>query len=220
MKTVILNLAPTTATTTGLASTANSSGIAVALSGSLTSGGVFTSPDGLGRIITILETATSTQSDVTFTLTGTDTNNDAISEVVTGPASGATVVTTKYFKTVSSIAASAAQGGAETVSVGIRGTTLSGVSKVVPINFYDRVPVAVGVAVTGTINFTVQQTFDEILTTKDSSGNIVWEDISALASKTATTASQAGVGAKAVRLVVNTYSTGATAKVRVISTIQ
>lgn len=217
MRTVTLNLAPTTASSTGLTANTDSSGTSVVLGGALTSNGVFTSPDGMGRIITIKDSSSNTQSDVTFTLTGTDTNNDAISETITGPASGATVVSTKYFYTISAVAVSIAQGGTEKVDIGIRGTTLSAVSQVIPLNFYDEVAPEISVDVTGTINVTVQQTFDSILTIKDSSGAISWENITALTSQTADISAQTSIGAKAVRVIINTYSTSATVQVAIIS---
>ena len=217
MRTVTLDLAPVAASSTGLASNVSSAGTSVALTGALTSGGVFTSSDGMGRIISIADSSTSTQSDVTFTIIGTDTNGDAITDTITGPASGATVVSTKAFLTVSSITISAAQGGSEAVNVGIVGTTLSAISKIVPLNFYNEVAPEVSVDVTGTINFTVQQTFDSILTVKDSSGNISWEDITALTSKTADTLAQTSIGAKAIRVKINSYSSSATAQVAIIS---
>ena len=218
MKTVTLNLAPATLDADGISANTSSAGTSVALDGALISGGVFTSSDGLGRIITIADSNTATQSDVTFTVVGTDTNDDAISDTITGPASGATVVSTKFFKRVSSITVSAAQGGTEKVNVGTINTTLSAVSEAVPLNFYSRDAAVVSVDIGGTINFTIQQTFDSILEVKDSSGSISWEDVTALASKTADTTAQVSLGAKAVRLKVNTYSAAATAQVHVITT--
>lgn len=218
MKTVTLNLAPATLDADGISANTSSAGTSVALDGVLVSGGVFTSSDGLGRIITIGDSDTDTQSDVTFTIVGTDTNDDAISDTITGPGSGATVVSTKFFKTVSSITVSAAQGGTEKVNVGTINTTLSAVSEVVPLNFYSRDAAVVSVDIGGTINFTIQQTFDSILEVKDSSGNISWEDVTALASKTADTTAQVSLGAKAIRLKINTYSAAATAQVHVITT--
>ncbi len=198
-----------TADLDGLASAIDSSGTALVMDGDLLAGGTFTSSDGLGRIIVIVDADTDTQSDVTFTIVGTDVMGDAISDVVTGPASAATVASAKYFKTVSSVTVSAAQGGTEKVDIGTRGTTLAAVSKHVVLNHYNSVAPIVSINVTGTVNFTVQQTYSSILTTKDSTGLIVWEDVTALASKTADTTAALGIGAHAMRVVINTYSTGA-----------
>lgn len=217
MKTVTLDLAPATLDADGIASLADASGTSIILAGALVSNGVFTSSDGLGRIITITDLNADTQTDVTFTVVGTNTNNDAISEAITGPGANATVASTKYFKTVSSVTVSAAQGGTEAVNIGTRNTTLSAVSVVVPLDFYDEVAPEISVDVTGTINFTVQQTFDSILTVKDSSGGISWESITALTAKTADTVAQTSIGAKAIRVLINSYSASATAQVAIIS---
>ena len=198
-----------TADLDGLASNIDSSGTTLTFDGDLISGGTFTSADGLGRIIVIVDSDTDTQSDVTFTITGTDANDGAITDAVTGPGSGATVASAKYFKTVSSVTVSAAQGGTEKVDIGTRGTTLSAVSKAYPLNYHDSVAPMVSVNVTGTLNFTVQQTYSDILANTNASGVLVWEDVSALASKTADTTAQLGIGAHGVRVVINTYSTGA-----------
>lgn len=218
MKAFTIDVDLETADLTGLASNVNSSGTAIVMDGTLLDSNLlFTSADGLGRIIVIVDSDTDTQSDVTFTLTGTDAQGDAISDVVTGPGSGLTVASAKYFKTVSSIAASAAQGGTEKIDVGTRGTTLSAVSKCYPLDSYQQVPPMVSVDVTGTINFTVQQTYNDLLNNKDSAGLVIWENVTALASKTADTTAQLGVGARGVRVVINTYSTGAELQATVVS---
>lgn len=217
MRAFIIDVDLENANLTGIAAAASSAGTSVALAGSLTSGGVFTSADGLGRIITIKDESADTQTDVTFTLVGTDAQGDAISDVITGPASGATVVSSKFFNTLSSVTVSAAQAGTETVDIGTRGTTLAAVSKVYPINSLDQIPAMVSVNVTGTLNFTVQQTYDDLINNKDSSGVIRWEDITALTSKSADTTAQIGLGARGLRVQVNTYSTGAELQATVIS---
>ena len=198
-----------TADLDGLASNIDSSGTALVFDGDLISGGAFTSADGLGRIIVIVDSDTDTQSDVTFTIVGTNADGHAISDVVTGPGSGLTVASAKYFKTVSSVTVSAAQGGTEKVDIGTRGTTLAAVSKSYPLNSRDSVAPVVSVNITGTMNFTVQQTYSNLHTTTDASGGIVWEDVTALASKSADTTAQLGIGAHGMRIVINTYSTGA-----------
>ena len=199
----------------GIADNNSSSTTTVALDGILTSGGVFTSADGLGRIITIKDSDTDTQSDVTFTVTGTDANDNALEESgITGPASAATVVTTKFFKTVTAITVSAAQGGTEKVDVGTRDTTLCARSQVVPLNYTSQIAATVAVDITGTMNFDVQETFDDVL--GNAATDYTFYDVSALSGKTADTVSQISVGATGVRLEVNTYSATAEAQMRII----
>jgi hypothetical protein len=209
MRPIELDMDLATENLTGLASNIDSSGTTLTFDGTLISGGTFTSSDGLGRIIVIVDSDTDTKSDVTFTITGTDSDGNAITDVVTGPASAATVASAKYFKTVSSVSVSAAQGGTEKVDIGIRGTTLAAASRSVPLDWRCPVAATVDVDVTGTLNFTVQQTFDDLLTSTNASGNIVWQDVTALASKTADTTASLTVGARGMRVIINTYSTGA-----------
>lgn len=211
-----LDLDLSTADADGIADGADSSGTSITLNGILVSGGVFTSSDGLGRIIIIADSSTSDQSDVTFTVTGTDPNGDAISEVITGPTSGATVASTKYFKTVSAVTVSAAQGGSETVDIGTRGTTSSAASKMYVLSHRNPYAALVSVDVTGTINFTVQETFDDAITQTNASGNILWVDVTALASKTADTTSLITRSATAIRVLVNSYSSTAELQAKII----
>ena len=208
-----------TADLDGLASAIDSNATALVFDGDLISGGTFTSADGLGRIIVIVDADTDTQSDVTFTIVGTNANDNAISDVVTGPGSGLTVASAKYFKTVTSVTVSAAQGGTEKVDIGTRGTTLSAVTKAYPLNSRDSVAPMVSVNVTGTLNFTVQQTYSNLLENNEGSGVIVWEDVTALTSKTADTTAQLGIGCRGMRIVINTYSTGAELQAIVIPVV-
>ncbi len=219
MRPFVIDVDLETADLDGLASNINSSGTTLTMDGDLLVGGTFTSLDGLGRIIVIVDSDTDTQSDVTFTIVGTDAQDNAISNTITGPASAATVASSKYFKTVTSVSVSAAQGGTEKVDIGTRGTTLSAVSKAYPLNSRDSVAPQVSVDVTGTINFTVQQTFSDLLTNTDASGAIIWEDVTALASKSADTTAQLSIGARGVRVVINTYSTGAELQATVVPVV-
>jgi len=98
---------------TATAAVANNA--ALVLGGALTSGGAFTSATG-GRIIEI--TSASDDSAIDFTVVGTDVNGDALSQTIDG-ADGA-AVTTKFFKTVTSITAVGDPAGAV-----ITGTTAS-----------------------------------------------------------------------------------------------
>jgi hypothetical protein len=202
----------------GLADGNDSSGTSLTLDGALTSGGTFTSSDGLGRIITIKDTATSDQSDVNFVVTGTDANGETIAETITGPGSGATVASTEYFYTVSTITISAAQGGAETVDVGTRNATSSAASRLVPLNKYGEDAATVAVDVTGTVNFTVQETFDDVEPNKadDADTPIKWWDVSALATKTADTASTISKHATALRIEFDSYTATGNVRVRIL----
>ena len=82
------------------------------INGALASGGSCTF--NAGRVVTIL--SAGDDSGDTFTVTGTDVNGDAQTEAITGANAG-TATGTKYFKTVTQIAASGASAG--NVSAGV-----------------------------------------------------------------------------------------------------
>ena len=97
----------------GISSAASVSGAGnLTIGGALADGGSVTLSS--GRIVTIL--SAGDDSGITFTVTGTDVNGDAQTEVITGAATG-TATGSSYFKTVTQIAASGAAAG--NVSAGI-----------------------------------------------------------------------------------------------------
>jgi hypothetical protein len=156
--------------------------------------------DGLAHQVSILNDSATDHSAKTVTLVGTDANGKALTEVVTGPNTSATVESAGYFKTLTSATPSATI-GADTFDIGWVDEVAS---QIIPLNWRSSEAANISVDVTGTINFTVQETFVDIQTQTP-----VWVDITALASKTADTTSVATVGATAVRIIVNSYSSGA-----------
>lgn len=151
--------------------------------------------------ILVLTTADD-ETGRTFTFTGTDADGNTISEAVTG-VNNSTAVTTKFYKTISSIVVDAATAAA--ITVGTVATTLSAADKTRPLNWRaSRAPQYI-VNVTGTINYTIQETFDSL---SDSSA-LVWLPLAAHAGKTADTNAAGTPGAKAMRVIVNSYSSGA-----------
>ena len=102
----------------GISTTASISGAAaLTLTGTLASGGSYTSGDNIGQLVTIL--SAGDDSGITFTVVGTDAVGDAQTEVVTG-ADTAAATSSGYFNTVASITTSAATAG--NVSAGVTGT--------------------------------------------------------------------------------------------------
>jgi len=97
----------------GISSAASVSGAGnLTIGGALADGGSVTLSS--GRIVTIL--SAGDDSGITFTVTGTDVNGDAQTEVITGADTG-TATASSYFKIVIQIAASGAAAG--NVSAGI-----------------------------------------------------------------------------------------------------
>src|SRR5574337_64867 len=74
--------------------------------------------DGLAHKVTIANDSATDHSAKTAVITGTDANNNALTETVNLPAASPAVVTsTKFFKTVTSIVPSATIGG-DTMGLG------------------------------------------------------------------------------------------------------
>lgn len=157
--------------------------------------------DGLAHQVSIKNDSATDHSGKTVTLVGTDANDKALTEVVTGPGSSATVESTGYFKTLTSATPSATI-NADTFDIGWVDEVSS---QTYPIDWRSPYACNITVDVTGTIDFTVQETFVNVL---DGTAP-VWVNITALAAKTADTTSTASVGATAIRVIVNSYSSGA-----------
>jgi len=196
----------------GLADNNDSSGATLTLDGALTSGGTYTSADGLAHRLDIIDTATTDQSGATFTVTSTDADGKTQTEAITGPGSGATVESTKYFKTVTSvtIASGAACG---TVDMG---TVDEFASPTIPLNHYSDKAATVQVDVTGTINYDVQVTCqspynnDAAPFDLDDQEDLAWINDGNFGSKTADLLDDlAAPGTRALRVVSNSFTNGA-----------
>ena len=157
--------------------------------------------DGLAHQVSIRNDTANDHSGKTVTLVGTDANGKALTEVVTAPGVSATVESTGYFKTLTSATPSATI-GADTFDIG----WVDEVASVTyPLDHVSPYACAIHVDVTGTLDFTVQETIADVLSGTAAS----WSSITALAAKTADTASVASVGATAIRIILNSYSSAA-----------
>ncbi|MES2367700.1 MAG: hypothetical protein V4563_17620 [Pseudomonadota bacterium] len=132
---------------------------------------------------------------VVFTITGLDANGNAQTATVTGVTT-TEVETTTYWSQITRIAASAAVTSSVTV-----GTVDEVVTRTIPINWSSLEPYTVAVlGVVGTINFDIQEGFDE---TRE---HDILNWYSFQAGKTAAIVSDVQRHATAVRLVVNSYT--------------
>jgi hypothetical protein len=122
------------------------------INGSLASGGVAT----LDKPRRVLITDGGNDSGITFTLFGTDWNGSPCSEVLQGT-SGSTVASTYDYATITRIATSGATSGSG-VTVGTNGVASS---RPVFLDPYGYATVSLQVVVTGTVNYTIQQTLDD-----------------------------------------------------------
>ena len=145
----------------------------------------------------------SSETGKNFTIVGTDSSGNALSVIIAGPGASATVTTTRAFLTVTSITVSAATTGAVTA-----GWAQSGSSKPCPMDIYiSPFNVGMGVVVSGTVNYTVQHTFDDVF---DTTVVPTWFSHPVLAALSANQDGNYAFPVKAIRLVVNSGSGTAT----------
>jgi hypothetical protein len=161
--------------------------------------------DGLAHYVTLTSPAQATLAGINFTIVGTDPDGHDISDTIAGPASASTVTSTKFFKTVATIQPSATM-GALTLAVGIAVTAIT------PTIALTNSVAAAGmtVAVTGTVNYTMYETFSNVYV---HTANSVSTPITALTSKTANTTGSATVSATGVLLLINSVTASATVTV-------
>ena len=181
---------------------------ALTLAGALVTGTVATM-DYARRIAQI---TAGNDAGITFTYVGTDADGLPLTEVLAGGAgTPSTETTTGYFKTITSITASGAAAGNVTI-----GTVDEIKSQTVPIDWASDSPCAIHVDITGTINYTVQETFSAIHgATSTVVQSAAWTDITAFAAGAIDVKGTATAGATAIRLVVNTHSSAAEAQMYV-----
>src|SRR5262245_4743099 len=127
---------------------------AITLNGSTVSGGVAT----LDAARRVLITPGGADSGITFTVIGTGRGGQALTETVQGVNNPSTASTTQDFKTVTSVTHTGTV--ASTITIG---TSAIGSSEWVVLSTA-RNPMNVGIAVviSGTINYTVEYTYDDV----------------------------------------------------------
>lgn len=162
--------------------------------------------DGLAHQISFASSANL--SGLTFTITGTDADGSAQTEAVTGPNNN-TVESAKYFKTWTSITKSATL-GANTMDIGWVDEI---VTPSIPLN-WRRSEISIEIDVTGTINYTAQQTFNEMASVPPWN----WSDSTDtdLVSATTDQISTLGKPVTAFRLKTNSYSSTPTIGLRIL----
>ena len=128
--------------------------------GNLALDGVLVDSDGVAQLGGQRQVAFESAGNiatVVFTITGTDESGALISEDITG-INASTVLSTLNYATVTQIAADAAF--ASDVEVG---TTGVGASQTVPLDQYlTPFNVSLGLVITGTVDVTVEFTFDDV----------------------------------------------------------
>lgn len=179
---------------------------ALTLNGSTVSGGVAIL-DAARRVIV---TSGGDDTGISFVIVGTNRNGNALTQTITG-ANGAAATTTQDFKTVTSITPSGSV--ASTVTAGTSGVGSS--QWYSADTFSNPFNLGIGVVVTGTINFTVEYTYDNVNSPYTATFPTVFS-ITALASKSANTDSSLTIPVAAVRLTQNSFTSPGTAKMIII----
>lgn len=178
MRPIYITYAPTALDADAIATSQTPAGAgALTLDGVAVSGGVAT----LGNQQYVTIVSGSNISNRTFAIVGTDKNDNALTETITGPNNG-TASSTKSFYTVSSVTISGAAAGA--LTVGVSGL---GDSPPVPLNLYsDPFNVSVGVTAVTSATYKLQYTFDNIQAATWPNGTQVWFDHATMTGETTT----------------------------------
>jgi len=161
------------------------------------------SGDSLAHQISVRNDSATDHSAKTIALVGTDENGKAQTETLTAPGASATVESSKYWLTLTSATPSATI-GADTFDIG---WVDEFTTPTLAINHRGDNS-ALNVFVSGTINYDIQQTFDDIQT-KTTAFNWSVDSAATQAGVTATTSVLYSAQPKGIRLKVNSYSTGA-----------
>lgn len=201
---VSLALAAASANNIALSQTPGGAGN-LTLNGARATGGVATL-DAARRVLFTPAGAEATNVTI-WTVTGTNRTGNIISEVVNGVNNPSTVGTVNDFATVTQIAVNKAQAGAVTVGTsGIASTAWFMTNQhTTPIN------IGVAVAVTGTINYTIEYTYDDFNAPFTGTYPTVFS-LATMTSQTGNLDSTFTTPVFAVRLTQNSFTNPGTAK--------
>lgn len=147
-----------------------------------------------------------------FTVTGTDPDGHDQTETITG-VNNSTVEGTKFYKNITSVAVDLEITAPAVVIVGIVDEFMS---KTIPVsNRFGDPALGFQADISGTINYTVQQTMQNVLEPGVVPYSLQWQDHDTVASVTADANDNYIVPISAVRFKVNSFSAGATAKLTI-----
>lgn len=175
--------------------------------------------DSIAHQISIRNDSATDHSAKTADLTGTDADGRTQLETINLPAASATVESTKYFLTLTSVVPSASI-GADTMDIGFVDETAS---QTIPLDWRARTPATIHIVVTGTINYDVEGTLENPFTrtidrykdnvapfTFTDQNDLNWVNDGNFAARTATTLDDLAVaGYRAIRIIINSYTDGA-----------
>lgn len=162
------------------------------------------SGDNLAHQVSLKNDSATNHSAKTVTFVGIDQDNQPLTETINMPGSSATVYTTNHFKTLISATPSASI-GSDTMDIGWNDNVCC---KTLGICWRGKI-VALNVTVDGVINYTIQQTLSDIQVTNRSSINWLDSDDPNVVDATASKNTNYVATPNAVRLLINSYESGA-----------
>lgn len=173
-----------------------------------------TPTDGLAHLVTVRNDSVTDHSGKTIALVGTDAQGNAQTETLTAPGTSATVTSTKYFKTLTSATPSATI-GADTFDIG---WAAASVCQMYPVDFNSVTGggISVAVTITGTINWDIQHTLDDIFESTTAAQDAKWFDHADLAGETTSGDGNYAFPIRAIRFLTNSVTTGATVRMNII----
>jgi hypothetical protein len=189
---------------------ANLTGFASNVTGATWALTAMSSGDGLAHQVSIHNDSANDKAAINITLVGTDQNGAPLTETIAGPGASATVETTGYFLTLTSVTP-ASTWGADTADIGWVDEFST---PWINLDWAGGGIYQVAIDVTGTISFAIEQTFDADYW---QTGVAHWVALSG--SQTADGIWQTVGGATAIRLVVASYTDTAEIQMNVNATL-
>src|SRR5215831_7732629 len=207
-----ISLAPAAASATAISALHSPGAGAILIDGTSASGGVAT----LDIARRVLFTSGTSDTGITFTVVGTDRFGQPLTETIQGGATTAT--TTQDFKTVTSITHTGSVAG--TLTVGTVSASTAASSEWVAITpTANPVNIGIYVLVSGTVNYTVEYTYDDLAAPLSTFPTVFNISGGSLTSKTGTADAQANpfnFPISAVRITLNSYTAPGFVKMKVI----
>jgi hypothetical protein len=155
------------------------------------------SGDGLAHRVSVRNDSATDHSAKTLILVGTDPDGKAQTETIAAPDTSATVESSGYYLTLTSVTPSATI-GADTFDIGWVDEVAT---QTIPVNSRCPVGAAVGSYVTGTMSYSIQETFSDLATPSD----LKWYSGSTFPA-TDDVVVTSTPGATAIRLVIHSYT--------------
>lgn len=170
-----------------------------------------TTSDGLAHTVTLRNDSITNYSASTVTFVGTDVDGYALTETISMPGASATVETTRFFKTLTSATPSVTI-GADTMDIGM-GASFA--SFAIGLDWRSGV-IGFNTIISGTVNYTIQYTIDNIQDLDNRNFNWLNSDDSGVVAATTSKSSNFIAIPTAMRFVANSQSGNPTIKLNIV----